>query len=246
MQNAKTVLITGASRGIGRACALKFAKNGHRVIINYNKSITDAEELVNIIDENGGYGVAYRADVSDFAEVEEMFSKINERFGGVDVLINNAGIAKTMMFCDMSERDWDEVFDTNVKGMFNCTKQAISYMVNKKYGKIVNVSSIWGMCGASCEVAYSASKAAVIGFTKALASELGPSGICVNCVAPGVIDTDMNNNLTNEDKDELCAMTPLCRMGTAEEVADVVYFLSNDESSFVTGQVISPNGGFVL
>jgi len=149
MQNAKTVLIAGASRGIGRACALKFAKNGHRVIINYNKGKNEAQELVNIINENGGYAVSYQADVSDAAEVEEMFSKINERFGGVDILINNAGIAKTMMFCDMSEKDWDEVFGTNVKGMFNCTKQAISYMVNKKYGKIVNISSIWGMCGAS-------------------------------------------------------------------------------------------------
>ena len=246
MEKAKTVLITGASRGIGRACAFKFAKNGHRVLVNYNKSKAEAEELVCAINESGGFAEAYHADVSNSEQVEKMFSLINERFGGVDVLINNAGIAKTMMFCDVSESDWDEVFDINVKGMFNCTKQALSYMVGKKYGKIVNISSIWGMCGASCEVAYSASKAAVIGFTKALASELGPSGICVNCVAPGVIDTDMNNNLTKEDKDELCAMTPLCRMGSADEVANAVYFLASDESSFVTGQVISPNGGFVV
>lgn len=246
MEKAKTVLITGGSRGIGRACALKFANKGHRVIINYNRSESEAQELVNIINKKGSYAIAYQADVSDALQVEEMFLKINERFGGVDILINNAGIAKTKMFCDTSESDWDEVFDTNVKGMFNCTKKALSYMVGKKYGKIINISSIWGICGASCEVAYSASKAAVIGFTKALASELGPSGICVNCVAPGVIDTDMNNNLTNEDKDEICAQTPLCRMGSADEVADVVYFLSGDESSFVTGQVISPNGGFIL
>lgn len=137
------------------------------------------------------------------------------------------------------------MFDTNVKGMYHCTKRALPYMIHKKDGKIVNVSSIWGICGASCEVAYSASKAAVIGFTKALAQEVGPSGICVNCVAPGVIDTDMNRALTEEDTDALREQTPLGRLGTVEEVADAVYFLVSEQAGFITGQVLSPNGGFI-
>ncbi len=244
--SSKTVLITGASRGIGRACALKFAKNGHRVLINYNKSAKEAAGLVDEIKQNGGYAKAYCADVSDTTQIERMFDDIKAEFGGVDILINNAGIAKTMMLCDMSERDWDEIFNVNVRSMFTCTRLALPYMIQNKSGKIVNISSIWGICGGACEVAYSASKAAVIGFTKALASEVGPSNICVNCVAPGVIDTDMNRQLTEDDREDLCAQTPLCRMGSASEIAQSVFFLASEKADFITGQVLSPNGGFVI
>lgn len=246
MSKSKTVLITGASRGIGRACAIKFAQNGHRVIANYNKNSDAAKSLLDDVSALGGYAEAYKCDVSDSVAVESMFDFISGRFGGVDILVNNAGIAKTMLFGDMTESDWDEVFGVNVKGMFNVTRRALPYMIGKQSGKIINISSIWGICGASCEVAYSASKAAVIGFTKALASELGPSGICVNCVAPGVIDTDMNLALSDEDKNTLASQTPLCRLGRAEEVADTVYFLASAEADFITGQTISPNGGFVI
>lgn len=246
MEKAKTVLVTGASRGIGRACALKFAQKGHRVIINYNKSASTAKTLEQEIINSGGFAFACQADVSNSEQVRQMFDIINERFGGVDILINNAGIANTKPFCDINEAEWDELFNVNIKGMFNCTKAVLDYMIKKKCGKIVNISSIWGICGASCEVAYSASKAAVIGFSKALASELGPSGICVNCVAPGIIDTDMNASICDEDKNELCNQTPLCRMGSADEIANAVYFLASDEASFITGQIISPNGGFVI
>lgn len=243
---SKTVLITGASRGIGRACALKFAKNGHRVLINYNKSVKEADSLVDEIKQNGGYAKAYCADVSNTNQIEKMFDDIKAEFGGVDILINNAGISKAMMLCDMSEREWDEVFNVNVRSMFTCTRLALPYMIHNKSGKIVNISSIWGICGGACEVAYSASKAAVIGFTKALASEVGPSNVCVNCVAPGVIDTDMNQRLSEDDKEELCAQTPLCRMGSASEIAESVFFLASEKSDFITGQVLSPNGGFVI
>lgn len=243
---SKTVLITGASRGIGRACAERFAKDGHRVIINYKSSADLAQSLESELTNSGLYARCFAADVSDAAQVGEMFEWIKKEFGGADILINNAGTAKTKLFCDTSERDWDEVFGVNIKGMYNCTKAALPYMINKKSGKIVNLSSVWGLCGASCEVAYSASKAAVIGFTKALAKELGPSGICVNCVAPGVIDTDMNSALTKEDIDALKEQTPLGRLGTAQEVAAAVRFLAGSGSDFITGQVISPNGGFVL
>lgn len=243
---AKTVLITGASRGIGRACAAQFVREGHRVIINYKSSRAAAETLAQELKQAGFYARAYCADVADAAQVQDMFSWIGAEFGGVDVLVNNAGIARTKMFSDTEEADWDAVFDVNVKGMYRCTRLALPYMVHKKCGSIVNISSIWGICGASCEVAYSASKAAVIGFTKALAQEVGPSGIRVNCVAPGVIDTDMNRALEREDVAALEEQTPLGRLGTADEVAAAVCFLSGEQAGFITGQVLSPNGGFVI
>lgn len=234
----KTVLITGASRGIGRAAALMFHENGYNVVANYNN--TDPNDLKRL----GIFCV--KGDVSDFSQVENMFNAANDKFGGVDVIVNNAGVALQKMLCDTTPSEWDGIFDINIKGMYNTVKCAADYMVNQKYGKIINVSSMWGITGASCEVAYSASKAAVIGFTKALAKELGPSNICVNCVAPGVIDTDMNKNLNDETKEILADETPLCRLGTETEVADTIYFLASDKSDFITGQVISVNGGIVI
>lgn len=237
----KTVLITGASRGIGAATAALFKQHGYNVIINYNNSYDKAELLAKEIG-----AIALKADVSDKSQVEAMFSEIKKTFGGVDVLVNNAGIAQIKLFSDITEEEWDKMFDTNVKGMFNCTKAALSHMIHQKNGKIINISSMWGITGASCEVHYSASKAAVIGFTKALAKELGPSGICVNCVAPGVIKTDMCKDLTDEDIDALKEETPLEKIGEPSDIAKTILFLADSSGDFITGQVISPNGGLVI
>lgn len=237
----KNVLITGGSRGIGRACVYEFAKAGYRVFLNYNNSRADAEK---ISADTGA--VAIRADISKSDEVKKMADYIHEKYGRIDVLINNAGIAEQKLFTDISENDWDRMFDVNIKGMFLVTKAFVGDMIYKKSGKIINVSSMWGITGASCEVHYSASKSAVIGFTKALAKELGPSKICVNCIAPGVIETEMNSHLSKEDFDVLCEETPLERIGKPEEVAKTALFLASDNSSFITGQVINVDGGYII
>ena len=242
----KTVLITGASRGIGRETALIFSRLGYNVIINYNKSKEKAYELEKIITDKGGKAFAVKADVSKKAEVDDMMDEIKNRFGGVDVLINNAAVAEQKMFCDITEYDWDRMFDINVKGCYNCIQAILPHMVHEKCGRIINISSIWGITGASCEVHYSASKAAVIGLTKALAKELGPSGITVNCVAPGVIDTDMNSALTEDIIKELKEETPLGKIGSPSDIAEIIAFLAGEKARFITGQVISPNGGFLI
>ncbi len=236
----KNVLITGGSRGIGAACVKKFNDEGYRVFLNYNKSDAEAKKL----SEQTGV-ILVKADISKSDEVNKMKDLIHT-YGKIDVLINNAGIAEQKLFSDISEYDWDRMFNVNMKGMFLVTKAFLPDMIHEKRGKIINFSSIWGISGASCEVHYSSSKAAVIGFTKALAKEVGLSGINVNCVAPGVIDTEMNGHLDSETKAALCEETPLCRMGTAEEVAELVLFLASEKSDFITGQVISPNGGIVI
>ena len=234
---SKKALITGASRGIGAECARRLHADGWEVYINYNNSEEKAEVLAK---ELGA--VAVKADVSDFISVARMF----EAVGGVDLLVCNAGIAKQQLFTDMTPADWRRVFAVNVDGVFNCCRCAVPYMVHKKSGNIITVSSIWGQTGASCEVAYSASKAAVIGFTKALAKELGPSGIRVNCVCPGVIDTDMNANLSESDLDALRDETPLCSIGTPSDIAETVRFLASDSAKFITGQVLAVNGGMYI
>ncbi len=242
----KTVLITGASRGIGRAAALEFAKNGWQVAVNYNKSESAAKELCDEITSLGGIAKAYQTDVSDNDAVTDMTCAVISDFGGIDVLVNNAGVALAQgLFIDFTDSDAKRVFDTNVFGMMNCSRAAVPHFVNKKSGKIINVSSVWGITGGSCEVIYSASKAAVIGFTKALAKELAPSGICVNCVAPGFIDTDMNSHLTNADIEAFCEDIPLGRTGKAEEVAKSIYFLASPDASYITGQVLTVDGGMV-
>ncbi len=242
----KTVLITGASRGIGRAAALEFAKNGWQVAVNYNKSETAAKELCDEITAFGGFAKVYQADVSDNTEVLGMVDTVVADFGGVDALVNNAGIALGQgLFTDFTDSDAKQVFDTNVFGMMNCSRAIISHFVSKKSGKIINVSSVWGITGGSCEVIYSASKAAVIGFTKALAKELAPSGICVNCVAPGFIETDMNSHLAKADIEAFCEDIPLGRTGKAEEVAKSIYFLASSDASYITGQVLTVDGGLV-
>ncbi len=239
----KTALITGASRGIGRAAALRLAEDGFRVIVNYHTSKGEAESLLDELNARNFSGcTAVQADVSNRAQVEKMFVLA----GGVDVLVNNAGIAQQKLFTDLTEQDWDRMFDVDVKGFFHCCQCALPYMIHRKRGKIINISSMWGQVGASCEVHYSAAKAAVIGLTKALAKEVGPSGIQVNCVAPGVITTEMNAQL---DESTLCALkedTPLGVIGTAEDIAAAVSFLAGENSRFITGQVLGVNGGMII
>ena len=230
----KKVLITGGTRGIGRACAELFKNSGYDVFVTYLRSTEYADELRKI-----GIG-AEVCDVSDSLAVKTL----HQRIGDIDILVNNAGIAWYGLLSDMKEEEWDRIFDINVKGMFNCIKEFSPFMIREKEGSVVNISSMWGITGGSCEVAYSASKAAVIGLTKALAKELGPSGVRVNCVAPGVIKTDMISSLSEEDLNALAEDTPLCRLGMPEDVAKAVMYLS--ESDFITGEVLNINGGMVI
>lgn len=242
----KTVLITGASRGIGAACARRFAQAGYAVAINYHRSegaaLALAEEL-----RTAGYTVLpVQADVADPGAVREMVDKVLEKFCQLDILICNAGVAQQSLFTDITDEVWRRLFAVNVDGVFHCCRAVLPHFIHRKAGKIITMSSMWGITGGSCEVAYSAAKAAVIGLTKALAKEVGPSGITVNCVAPGVIGTEMNDNLTAEDLQALREETPLGRIGTPEEVAETVYFLSSQAADFMTGQIISPNGGILI
>lgn len=242
----KTVLITGASRGIGRASAEAFAKAGYDVAVNYNKSAEAAETLCQELEKYSVKALPFQADVADKKAVEKMFAEIEIAMGNVNVLVNNAGIAEQALFTDITEKMWDRMFAVNVKGAYNCTQAVLPKMIHEKYGRIINISSMWGISGASCEVHYSASKAALIGFTKALAKEVGLSGITVNCVAPGVIDTDMNGHLSPEIIFELKEETPLNRIGTPRDVAETILFLASEKASFITGQTISVDGGFIL
>jgi 3-oxoacyl-[acyl-carrier protein] reductase len=223
-----------------------FAQNGYSVAIHYNKNKKLAEDFFTLLKEQNYSVMLVKADVSVRAEVKRMFSEIINNFGEIDILVNNAGIAQQKLFTDVSEEDWDKIFDINVKSVFNCCQEAIPAMVRKKYGKIINISSIWGMTGASCEVVYSASKAALLGLTKALAKELGPSGICVNCVAPGIVATDMIASIDKDILEELKNETPLEVIGKAKDIAEAVFFLASDKAGFITGQIISPNGGFLI
>lgn len=243
----KTVLITGASRGIGAECALEFARNGaSAIVICYHQNQASALALEARLKDAGVKAMALRADVRFARQVELMFQKINEAYGPVHILINNAGMSQFALFTDITEDMWDNMMDTNCKSMYLCCKQALPHMISEKDGAIVNISSIWGQVGASCEVHYSASKAAVIGLTKALAKEVGPSHIRINCVAPGVIQTDMLSSLNETEKQKLAEDTPLMRLGTASDVAKAVCFLCSQEAGFITGQVLGVNGGFVI
>lgn len=235
----KNVLITGGSRGIGKSCVYEFAKAGYRVFLNYEKSDEAAQK---ICAETGA--IAVKADISDEESVERM-AELVRKYGKVSVIVNNAGISQIKLFSDITAADWDRMFDVNVRGMFLVTKAFLPDMIHEKYGKIINISSMWGVRGGSCEVHYSAAKAAVIGFTKALAKEVGPSGINVNCIAPGVIDTDMNSELDEQAMAELCADTPAGRIGTPYDIAKTAVFLASDDASFITGQTICADGGII-
>ncbi|MDD2212530.1 MAG: SDR family oxidoreductase [Clostridia bacterium] len=242
----KTVLITGASRGIGRAMATVFAENNYHVMINYLKAEREARLLEQELTKQGYTVAVYRADVMQKAQVTEMIATGEKLFGSIDVLINNAGISQFKLFTEISEEEWDTMLNTHLKGMFNCCQGLLPSMIHQKKGKIINIASIWGLVGASCEVPYSTAKAGMIGFTKALAKEVGPSGIQVNCIAPGIIETEMNEGLNNMEKKQLKEETPLLRFGKPEEIAHLALYLASAEADFITGQVISPNGGFVI
>lgn len=241
----KTVLITGSARGIGAATAALFADSGYNVVINYNTSEAEALSLCEKLRIKGCNAIAVKADVSKKNEAEFLFGEAKKSFGGVDVLVNNAGIAQQKLFTDITSQDYDRMFDCNVKSVFNCCQCALPYMIHNKNGRIINISSMWGIVGASCEVHYSASKAAVIGMTKALAREVAPSGITVNCIAPGVIDTPMNSGFDEDTINALKEETPVGRIGTPEEIAKAVLFFANDSSGFITGQVLGIDGGFI-
>ncbi len=241
----KTVLITGAASGIGAATAILFAEKGYKVALNYNSSSAAANMLCSTLSEQ--YDVmTVKADISKFNEVEAMVASVRAKFGKIDILVNNAGISQQKLFNNISPDDWNRMISVNLTGAYNCSRAVINGMINRKYGAIVNVSSIWGETGGSCEVHYSAAKAGLIGLTKSLAKEVGPSGIRVNCVTPGVIATNMNSHLSVEDLNALAEETPLCRLGTAEEVARAIYFLCSDDASFITGQVLGVNGGLYI
>ncbi len=243
----KTVLITGASRGIGASCAVSFAKAGYNVVINYNNSEEKAKSLEKIIKDSYNVDcISIKADVSDYEQVCAMFEKAYSHFGNIDILVNNAGISSYMLFTDTEKDEWDKVISTNLNSVYYCCKCVLPQMIKNHSGSIVNISSMWGQTGASCEVAYSTSKAGVIGLTKALAKEVGPSNIRVNCIAPGVIMTDMMNSFDEEEVKELKDETPLSCLGTPKDVADSVVFLCSDKAKFITGQVLSVNGGILI
>lgn len=239
----KTVVVTGASGGIGSAIAVAFAEKGYKVAVCYNTNESGAKQTLEKVIASGSSGIIIKADLTNEIEVEKLFDTAESELGGVDVLINNAGISSFELFTDLSLCDWNRVISTNLTSVFLCCKRVLKSMISRKDGVIINISSIWGETGAACEVAYSASKAGIIGLTKALAKEEGPSSIRVNCIAPGFIETEMNSRLTNEEISAFCEETPLCRTGTPQEVASAAVFLA--ENRFVTGQVIGVNGGIV-
>ena len=237
----KTVLITGGSRGIGAALVRAFCGAGYSVAFTYKSSVAEAEALAL---ECGA--LAVRADAADPTEVEGSLSLVREKLGGIDVLINNVGISSFSLLTDLTLQDWNRMLAVNLTSAFLYSKGVIPGMVNKKWGRIINITSMWGLVGSSCEVHYSTTKAALIGFTKALAKELGPSGITVNAIAPGLINTDMNASLSAEDLAAVADETPLMRAGEPCEIASCALFLAGDGASFVTGDVMNVSGGYVI
>ncbi len=242
----KTVVITGASKGIGAATAILFARKGYNVVINYNNSYEAAKLLTRSLSSQGYSVMDIKANVANHLETDLLIKEAAYKFGSVDILINNAGVSHIGLITDTDHIDSDRIFDINLKGVYNCCKSVTPIMVSQKSGKIINIASMWGEVGASCEVAYSAAKAGVIGLTKALAKELAPSNINVNAISPGLIETGMNANISVEDLTNFVEDIPLGRMGSADEVAAAAYFLASDEADYITGQILGVNGGFVI
>jgi 3-oxoacyl-[acyl-carrier protein] reductase len=244
MTNQKTVLITGASRGIGKACALLFAKHNYHVFLNACHSLSELENIACVIREQGGHASVVAGDIGNPDVVDVIYHKIKEETDHLDVLVNNAGISQIGLFQELTNENWDQILATNLSSAIYCSRGAIPLMLPRKLGRILNISSMWGVCGASCEVAYSTTKAGLNGFTKALAKELAPSNILVNAIACGVIDTQMNACFTDEERQQLQDEIPIGRFATPEEVAALVFDLAEGHS-YLTGQIIGLDGGFL-
>lgn len=245
MLKGKVALITGGSRGIGRRIALELVKAGAAVVISYSKNEAEAEKTINLIKEIGGFGKSIKGDVSLYKDAAEIIDFTIKSFGTIDILINNAGISYVGLFMDMQENEWNKLFDVDLKGVINCSHYALQHMVRQEKGNIINISSIWGNSGASCEAIYSAAKGAVNSFTKALAKEMAPSNIRVNAIAPGVINTEMNNWLTIEERKDLISEIPMQRFGNPEDIGKLAVFLASDDANYITGQIITVDGGFI-
>lgn len=246
MLTGKVAVVTGAGRGIGRAIALKFVQMGSKVVVNYRSSAAQVEELLALIKASGGEAIAIQADVSKEEDSKRLIEEAVKHFGRVDILVNNAGITKDNLMMRMSEQDYDSVMDTNLKGTFFCTKHASSVMLKQRSGKIINISSVVGLMGNIGQANYAASKAGVIGMTKAVARELASRGITVNAVAPGFIETDMTDQLSDKVKEATIASIPLKRYGAADEVAGAVSFLASDAANYITGHVLTVDGGLAM
>jgi len=246
MEENKVAIVTGATRGIGKKIAERFARENYNLVLNYVSENTDTNAIIDEFKEYGVQVLVYRADVSKFDECENLVKATIEKYGKIDVLVNNAGITKDGLIAMMKEDAFDKVIDINLKGTFNMTRNVVPYMMKKRSGNIINVSSVVGVAGNAGQSNYSASKAGIIGFTKSLAKELAARNIRVNSVAPGFIDTGMTNVLTDKVKENIYTQIPLKRMGEAKEVASAVYFLASEESSYITGQVINIDGGMVM
>lgn len=244
--DGKVALVTGASRGIGRAVAIELAKEGATVAINYAGNVAAAEEVKNIITDMGGKAMIVQADVSDEQAASEMVEKVIAEFGQIDILVNNAGITRDGLFIRMKSQDWNVVINTNLTGIFNCTKVAAKYMMKKRSGKIINMTSVSGIMGNIGQTNYSAAKAGVIGFTKSLAREMASRGITVNAVAPGFIATDMTAAMPEKAQAQVVGSIPLGKMGQPEDIANAVVFLASDKASYITGQVVNVDGGMVM
>ena len=244
--DGKVAIVTGASRGIGRSVAISLAKAGAKVVINYAGNTAAAEEVKAIIEAAGGQGLLIQADVANEDAVAAMVKQTVDAFGRIDILVNNAGITRDNLLMRMKEGDWDDVMNTNLKGIFMCTKAISRVMMKQKYGKIINMTSVVGLTGNAGQSNYAAAKAGVIGFTKSMAKELASRGITVNAIAPGFINTDMTSVLSNQIKDELITKIPLGRLGSTEDVAAAVLFLVSDSANYVTGQTLNIDGGMVM
>ncbi|WP_461206995.1 3-oxoacyl-[acyl-carrier-protein] reductase [Clostridium sp. DL1XJH146] len=242
----KTAIITGASRGIGRAIALKLAEKEANIVVNYRSSKEEAENLCDELKKFGVEVLLVKADVSNFDEAEFLIKEAKDKFGSIDILVNNAGITKDGLFMRMKEKDFDDVINVNLKGAYNCLRHVVPIMMKQKSGRIINISSVVGVLGNAGQVNYAASKAGVIGMTKSLAKEIGSRGITVNAVAPGFIDTDMTKKLSDKVKDTIKQNIALKKLGTTDNVADTVYFLASSMGEYITGQVISVDGGMVF